>query len=244
MRRRIIAGLIVAASLATAGIAYAENQPSDPSLSPTAPAAPGAKATAPKATRPKAGPAKDGAAKAGGKAGVLKGAIHGDLLVRNEDGSTRTVTFDRGKVTAISAGSITIARPDGVSVSNDLNDKTIFNGTPRDQLQPGTGAIVISEGHTALRVLSKGAAKARAKAACAAAPADGSDPAGAQAGKDRARITRPAQAAGSGPRCSTRKRWGAPSTSKSTLQRGPSIPGSTGVSAPSWRKVSRNQVDS
>jgi hypothetical protein len=171
MRRRIISGFIVAASLATAGIAYAENQPTDPSVSSTAPAVPGEKATAPKATKPRDGAAQDGAAKDGRKAGVLKGAIHGDLLVRNEDGSTRTVTFDRGEVTAISAGSITIERPDKVSVSQALNDQTVFNGTPRDQLKAGTGVIVISEGHTAQRVLSKGAAKARAKAACVAAPA-------------------------------------------------------------------------
>ena len=66
-----------------------------------------------------------------------KGAIHGDLLVRGEDGTTRTVTFDRGKVTAISAASITIERPDGVSVSKNLTDQTVFNGTPKDKLQAG-----------------------------------------------------------------------------------------------------------
>ncbi len=138
MRRRIAAAVIVAAGLATAGIAYAENQPADPSVGPTQPAA----------------------AKAGGRAGgpgVLKGAIHGDLLVRGENGTTRTVTFDRGKVTAISAGSITIERPDGVSVSKNLTDQTVYNGTPKDKLQAEMGAIVVSSGDTAERVLSKGA---------------------------------------------------------------------------------------
>lgn len=178
MRRRIVTGLIVAATLATAGIAYAENQPTDPSVASTAPATPGQKARPPKAAKPRA--EGDKASRAGG---VLKGAVHGDLLVRNEDGSTRTVTFDRGKVTAISAGSITIQRPDGVSVAKDLNDQTVFNGTPRDQLQVGAGAVVISEGSAARRVLSKGAAKARAEAACAAAPAKGAAPAGDEAGK-------------------------------------------------------------
>jgi len=138
MRRRIAAALIVAAGLATAGIAYAENQPADPSVAPTPPAA----------------------AKAGGRPGgpgVLKGAIHGDLLIRSENGSTRTVTFDRGKITAISAGSITIERPDGVSVSKNLTDQTVFNGTPKDKLQAGLGVVVVSSGDTAERVLSKGA---------------------------------------------------------------------------------------
>ena len=138
MRRRIVAAVIIATGLATAGIAYAENQPADPSVASTPPAA----------------------AKAGGRPGgpgVLKGAIHGDLLIRGENGSTRTVTFDRGKITAISARSITIERPDGVSVSKNLTDQTVFNGTPKDKLQAGMGVIVVSSGDTAERVLSKGA---------------------------------------------------------------------------------------
>jgi hypothetical protein len=138
MRRRIVAAVIVAAGLATAGIAYAENQPADPSVDSTPPAA----------------------AKAGGRAGlkpgVFKGAIHGDLLIRGDNGSTRTVTFDRGKVTAISGGSITIERPDGVPVSKNLTDQTVFNGTPKDQLKAGMGVIVASSGDTAERVISKG----------------------------------------------------------------------------------------
>lgn len=149
MRRRIIAGLIVATGLATAGIAYADNQPADPSIAVTRAAATGA-----------ASPAA-----AGGKGGVLKGAIHGDLLVRNQDGSTRTVTFDRGKVSSVSASAITIERPDGVSVSKDVTDQTVFNGTPRDQLATGTPVIVVSEGQAATHVVSKGArAQAKAKA--------------------------------------------------------------------------------
>jgi hypothetical protein len=141
MRRRIVAAAIVVAGLATAGVAYAENQPPDPSVAITKAAATGA--AAPDA--------------AGGKAGVLKGAIHGDLLVRGKDGATRTVTFDRGKVTAISGSSITIERPDGVSVSKDLNDQTVFNGMSRDKVTSGTPVIVVSEGQAATHVISKGA---------------------------------------------------------------------------------------
>lgn len=138
MRRRIAAAVIVAAGLATAGIAYAEGQPADPSVGPNPPAA------------AKAGPRPGGP-------GVLKGAIHGDLLIRSEDGATRTVTFDRGKITAISGSSITIERPDGVSVSKNVTDQTVFNGTPKDQLKAGMGAVVVSSGDTAERVISKGA---------------------------------------------------------------------------------------
>jgi len=118
MRRRIIAGAIVVAGIAVAGIAYAENQPPDPSVAVTKAAATGAPAPA----------------AAGGRAGILKGAIHGDLLVRGKDGSTHTVTFDRGKVSSISVSSITIQRPDGVSVTDDVTDQTVFNGIPRDKL--------------------------------------------------------------------------------------------------------------
>ena len=144
MRRRIIAAAIVAAGLGTAGIAYAETQPADPSVGSTPAAA--AKADA------RAGGLKPG----GLKPGVLKGAIHGDLLVLGENGATRTVTFDRGKITAINAGSISIKRPDDVSVTKTLTDQTVFNGTPRDKLQVGTAAVVVSSGDTAERVISKG----------------------------------------------------------------------------------------
>ena len=162
MRRRLIAGLIVIAGLATAGIAYADNQPPDPSVAVTRAAATGAPSPA----------------AAGGKAGILKGAIHGDLLVRGQDGSTHTVTFDRGKVTSVSDSSITIQRPDGVSVSDGLTDQTVFNGTPRDQLTSGTPVIVVSDGHTATHVVSRGARAQAAAKACAAAPTDGSAAAG------------------------------------------------------------------
>ena len=171
MRRRIVAAVIVAAGLATAGIAYAENQPPDPSVAVTRAAATG-----------EASPAA-----AGGKGGVLKGAIHGDLLVRSKDGSTRTVTCDRGKVTSVSGTAVTIERPDGVSVSKDITDQTVFNGTPRDKLQSGTPVIVVSEGQTATHVVSKGARAQAAAKACAANPADGSAAAGNGNGP-RARI--------------------------------------------------------
>lgn len=157
MRRSIIVGAIVVAGLATAGVAYAENQPPDPSVAVTKAAATGAPSPA----------------AAGGKAAILKGAIHGDLLVRNPDGSTRTVTFDRGKVTSLSASSITIQRPDGVSVTDDVNDQTVFNGTPRAQLQTGTPVIVVASGHTATHVVSKGARAEAVAKACAANPGNG-----------------------------------------------------------------------
>src|SRR5205085_9031142 len=52
---------------------------------------------------------------------------------------------------------ITIQRPDGVSVTKDLTEQTVFNGTPRDQLASGVPVIVVSEGQAATHVVSKGA---------------------------------------------------------------------------------------
>ena len=165
MRRRIIAAAIVAAGLATAGIAYADNQPGDPSIAVVKAAATGG-----------ASPAA-----AGGKAGVLRGAIHGDLLVRDKDGSTHTVNFDRGKVGSISASAITVQRPDGVTVTDDLNDQTAFNGLPKDQVQSGTPVIVVADGHTATHVVTKGAAAGAVAKAC-----DGTTAAGGPAAAGRA----------------------------------------------------------
>jgi hypothetical protein len=166
MRRRIIAGLIGAASLATTGIAYAGNQPADPSVADT-----------PSAAAPQAGTANDRVRarerKAGPRGGVPRGAVHGNLLVLGEDGGTKTVTFDRGKVTAIDGTSITIERPDGVSVSKAISDQTAFKGKNRDELQPGTGVIVVSDGDTAPRVVAEGARKEAAAKACANLPQAG-----------------------------------------------------------------------
>jgi hypothetical protein len=139
MRRIATAAVIIVAVLAVAGFAFAESQPPDPTLG--------------------GSPAVTAAGKA---RGILKGVVHGDLLVRNSDGTTRTVVLDRGKVSSISEGSLTVTRPDGPSVSFALTGSTTFTGKPRDQLQAGMPVIVISAGGTAERVLSKGAARARA----------------------------------------------------------------------------------
>lgn len=156
--RRMIAGLIVIAGLAGTGLAYAESQPADPSLP---------KGPAPSATAP------DRAEKAAGRAGagVLKGAIHGDLLVRDEGGTTRPIVFDRGRITDLAAGSITIERTDGQPVAATITADTKFTGTPQDQLQPGMRVIVVQSDGKAERIISKGAAgEGRAAKACAARP--------------------------------------------------------------------------
>lgn len=209
--RRILAAAIIPAALAVGGLAYAESQPSDPSLpvvppakelvppveTPEAPpvappadkpeAPPADKPEAPAADKPEAPPADkpesepaekaESGEKAGpqGKArghrggfglGHFKGAIHGELLLWGpEAASARKVVFDRGRLRTLTDTSITIERPDGVSVSATVTPETKFNGTPREELKAETPVLLVqSEDHQALRVVSKGAmAKACAK---------------------------------------------------------------------------------
>lgn len=91
--------------------------------------------------------------------GHMKGAIHGELLLWGpEAASTRTVVFDRGRLRSLTDSTITIERPDGVSVSATVTPETKFNGTPRAELKPETPVLLVqSADGKALRVMSKGA---------------------------------------------------------------------------------------
>ena len=85
----------------------------------------------------------------------MRRAVHGDLVVRTKDGF-ENVTLDRGKVTAASASSITIERPDGVSVTKAVNAETRFKGVDSaDQLEHGKGALVVSKGDTAVLIAQR-----------------------------------------------------------------------------------------
>jgi hypothetical protein len=138
MRRLVTLAVPVVAAIALGGWAYAETQPADPKVS-EAPAA--AKA----------------AGRQGAGMGGLKRAIHGELLVGGPQRGYRTVVFDRGRITTISADAITLERPDGESVTAKLTGDTKFNGTPRDQLKAGDMVLVAQQDGSAIRVASKGA---------------------------------------------------------------------------------------
>ena len=164
--RRIVTAVIVVAVLAVGGLAYAEGQPADPLLSGGFAAPPGApsptpgRASAPSRAAspgpsPSAPPRADSARPA---RNLLRGAIHGQLLVREPGtGTTRTVVFDRGKLSSVSESALRLERPDGVSVTVAVTAATSFEGTSREQLQPGAPVVVVSSGGTAERVLSRGA---------------------------------------------------------------------------------------
>src|SRR5713226_738137 len=54
------------------------------------------------------------------KAGTFKTAFHADITLLMKDGSSKSETMDRGKVTAVDAGSITILRPYNQSLTFSL----------------------------------------------------------------------------------------------------------------------------
>lgn len=89
-----------------------------------------------------------------GGAGILGGAVHGDLVVPNRDAAGfGNVSFDRGKVTDASATSITVMRADGQSATKAIDSATRVRGVQSaDQLKTGSDAIVVSRGDRAVFV--------------------------------------------------------------------------------------------
>jgi hypothetical protein len=84
---------------------------------------------------------------AGVAAGIRKLLLHTDhaSFEVKVNGTWETLTLDRGKVSAISATSITLARPDGQSVTDPITSSTKFRGvTNASTVIVGKGAIVIS----------------------------------------------------------------------------------------------------
>jgi hypothetical protein len=94
---------------------------------------------------------------------ILRRADHGtvEIKVKGTNGAAatwQTFTFDRGKVSAVSATSITVARPDGQSATLAITPTTKFRGvTSWQQVTTAKGAIVVSENGTATQILQKAA---------------------------------------------------------------------------------------
>jgi len=104
------------------------------------------------------GPRGQGAGRRGGRFGhrfgPLARAIHGDVIVRAQQGNGfENVTFDRGEVTAVNASSITVRRPDGQSVTKAIDSNTRFRGVQSAaEVKTGKPALVVSKGGTATLV--------------------------------------------------------------------------------------------
>jgi hypothetical protein len=87
----------------------------------------------------------------------VKGAATGTTGTAGAGTTTwQTVTFDRGKVSNVTAGQITLARPDGTSVTLTINASTTYKGvTSWQQVTTAKGAIVVSENETATTVAQR-----------------------------------------------------------------------------------------
>jgi hypothetical protein len=94
------------------------------------------------------------AGRGGHRFGPLGRAIHGDIIVRAQGGNGfENVTFDHGDVTAVSASSITVKRPDGQSVTKAIDANTKFRGAQSaGEVKTGKPALVVSKGNTATMV--------------------------------------------------------------------------------------------
>lgn len=146
-KKTVIAAVGVAAALGAAGTAYAAT--GSPS---------GGNTPAPAVTPGPAGAAGKG--RAGGQAGPA-GRHHPRTLLQRADHATIelkvkgqwvTYTLDRGKVTAVSANSITLARPDGKTVTEAITPSTRYGGVAKGQVKTDHPAAVVSDQGTALRI--------------------------------------------------------------------------------------------
>ena len=97
-----------------------------------------------------AGPGKKGK-------GLVRG-VHAEISLIKADGTKDAFVVDRGKVTAESASSVTLARKDGKSVTLGLGADTKVRG----DIQVEKGAVVFSRGGTAFAVLAPRGDKAAA----------------------------------------------------------------------------------
>ncbi|HST26341.1 MAG TPA: hypothetical protein VLJ76_10130 [Gaiellaceae bacterium] len=80
--------------------------------------------------------------------------VHLQVSFVRADGSTGSVTLDRGQVTSSSAGSLTVKRLDGKSVTFTIGSGAVVRG----KLAVGGKALVFSRGGTAFRILARAGA--------------------------------------------------------------------------------------
>ena len=145
MKTKLAAIAVAALGLSAGAVGLANAGPGDP----PAQAATTTTTTAPDAGARRAGPG-------GGHAGPLARAVHGDLIVKAQDGSFEKVTFDRGTLTAVSPTSVTLRRPDGVDVTVKIDDETRYRGVENNAaLQRDKPAAVISKDGTARVVMQR-----------------------------------------------------------------------------------------
>jgi hypothetical protein len=93
------------------------------------------------------GPGRDG------PLGRLRGAVHVGWALIMPDGTALSLALDRGEVTAANATSITLKRPDNVSVTLTINSDTKVRAKD-GKIGVGDRAAVLSKGTTAQLILA------------------------------------------------------------------------------------------
>ena len=89
---------------------------------------------------------KGGLRHKGGAKGILGRAVHGTFTVKGKDGQYKTVNYDRGTESSSDGTKLTIARPDGPSVTVTLTKDTKFKGvSDAAGLQTGRPTVVVSD---------------------------------------------------------------------------------------------------
>jgi len=165
-RVAVLAGVVTAGVLAGAGVAVAATSSSSPTPTSTASPAPSARpplhALPPKGVPWRIhgalpfGPALAGPGLLGGG---LFGAVHGTVVVPKSGGGYQTVTFQTGKVTAVSSTSITLRSADGFSRSYQVTSSTMVNaqrdgiGSIKDGNQVTVTATASGSTATATRII-------------------------------------------------------------------------------------------
>jgi hypothetical protein len=77
---------------------------------------------------------------------MLGGALHGEFVVKKEDGKYQTVATQRGTVTAVSKESITVKSEDGYSRTYTLTEDTLVNAARDgiDDVKTGNSVAVFA----------------------------------------------------------------------------------------------------
>jgi len=148
-RKTVLGAVGVLAALGAGGTAFAATSSSS-SPAPGGPTPPAASSNANRGTGSGVSPAAP--ATGARKRSLLDRADHASVEVKVK-GQWITYDVDRGKVTAVSPGSITLQRPDGQSVTETLGPDTKYKGvTSESGIRLARPAMVVSEGGTAVRV--------------------------------------------------------------------------------------------
>jgi hypothetical protein len=103
-------------------------------------------------------PGRPGGGGRPGPAVALGRAAHADLVVpkRGAEGQWETIQVDRGKVTAVSAESISLQRPDGPTVTLKVVAATRLQGAEKvTDLAVGRQVVVVSAGGEARSIVAR-----------------------------------------------------------------------------------------